>query len=100
MAVMKTILVVDDDRNLRKLYKAELEAEGYRVILAEDGCRALELLLQQHPDLVIMDIRMPEMDGLESMARMMHEKEQVRVILNTGYFSYTDNFMAWGPRVS
>jgi DNA-binding NtrC family response regulator len=92
---MKTILIVDDDRNLRRLYKAEFEAEGYRVISAEDGRRALELLLQEHPELVIMDIRMPDMDGLESMARMMHETGKVRVILNTGYSSYIDNFMTW-----
>jgi two-component system, response regulator, stage 0 sporulation protein F len=92
---MSVILLVDDDKNLRRLYKAELEAEGYQVILAENGRQALELAEAKSPDLVIMDIRMPEMDGLETMARMLQERRNVPVILNSAYSSFQDNFLTW-----
>lgn len=92
---MKTILVVDDDKNLRRLYKAELEAEGYRVLLAENGRRGFELVQSEHPDMVVMDIRMPEMDGLEALAHILKERENVPVILNTAYSSYLENFSSW-----
>ena len=92
---MKTILIVDDDKNLRRLYKAELEAEGYRTILAENGRQAVELFDRETPDAVVMDIRMPEMDGLEAMARMLRRHGGVPIIINTGYSCYQDNFLAW-----
>ena len=92
---MKTILVVDDDRNLRRLYKAELEAEGFKIRLAENGSDALGEVSEEIPDLIVMDIRMPQMDGLESMAQVLHAHKAVRVILNTAYSSYQDNFLTW-----
>ncbi len=92
---MKTILVVDDDRNLRRLYKYELEAEGYRVILAENGREALEMVSTEVPDLVVMDIRMPELDGLEAMARTLKKHGRIPILLNSAYSSYQDNFLAW-----
>ena len=92
---MKTILVVDDDKNLRRLYKAELEAEGYRVLLAENGRRACEMISTEQIELVVMDIRMPEMDGLEAMARILKERQKMPVILNTAYSSYLENFSSW-----
>jgi CheY-like chemotaxis protein len=92
---MKTILVVDDDRNLRRLYKNELEAEGYRVTLAANGREALTLVASELPDLVVMDIRMPELDGLEAMAHILREHGGVPVLLNTAYASYQDSFLTW-----
>jgi CheY-like chemotaxis protein len=53
---MKTILIVDDDKSLRRLYKDELEAEGYNIILATNGWQALDLVSRENPDLIIMDI--------------------------------------------
>lgn len=92
---MRTILVVDDDKNLRRLYKEELEAEGYRIVLATNGRQALDFVFREKPDLIIMDIRMPEMDGLEAMVRILREHGQMPVILNTAYSSYQDNFLTW-----
>ena len=92
---MKTILIVDDDRNLRRLYKDELEAEGYHIALAADGREALDFVSRERPDLVLMDVRMPEMDGLEAMARLLREYGGVPVLLNTAYSSYQDNFLTW-----
>jgi CheY-like chemotaxis protein len=92
---MKTILVVDDDKNLRRLYREELEAEGYRVVLASDGNQALAAVRDENPDAVIMDIRMPEIDGLEAMVRILKDRGRLPVILNTAYSTYHDNFLAW-----
>lgn len=92
---MKTILVVDDDRSQRRLYQAELEAEGYRILLAEDGSQVAEIVNHQTPDLVVMDIRMPEMDGLAAMVKVLGEHGRVPIILNTAYSCYQDNFMTW-----
>jgi two-component system, response regulator, stage 0 sporulation protein F len=92
---MQTILIVDDDKNLRQLYKSELESEGYRVLVAQNGKLALNLLEKEGPDLIVMDIRMPEMDGLEAMARVLRQQKNIPVILNTAYSSYLDNFSTW-----
>jgi two-component system, response regulator, stage 0 sporulation protein F len=92
---MKTILVVDDDKSLRRLYKSELEAEGYGIMLAADGSQAMDLVNRGMPDLVVMDIRMPGMDGLETMGRLLHEHGGVPVILHTAYSCYQDDFLAW-----
>ncbi len=92
---MKTILIVDDDKNLRRLYKSEFEADGYRIVLAESGQQALDAVAQEIPDLIVLDIRMQEMDGLEAMARILREHKRIPVILNTAYSCYQDNFLTW-----
>ncbi len=92
---MKTILVVDDDRNLRRLYKDELEVEGYRVALAANGREALDIVSSEVPDLVLMDIRMPETDGLEAMARILKKHGRVPILLNSAYSSYQESFLTW-----
>ena len=92
---MKNILIVDDDKNLRRLYKVELEAEGYKVRVAQNGKDAVEAVAAETPDLVVMDIRMPDMDGLDAMARVLRKQKQVPIILNSAYSCYQDNFLAW-----
>lgn len=92
---MKTVLIVEDDRNLRRLYKAELEADGYRVILAENGLQAKERVSKEVPDIVVMDIRMPVKDGLDAMAEILRDHGKVPIILNTAYSSYQDDFLTW-----
>jgi two-component system response regulator VicR len=64
------ILVVDDDDGLRGLYRAELEDEGYEVVTAIDGREALQKLEKEKPDLVVLDIVMPKMDGMETLGRI------------------------------
>jgi len=60
-----TILAVDDERNIRELVRFNLEKEGYKVITAEDGKEACRLARSEKPDLVILDVMLPEMDGFE-----------------------------------
>ncbi|EFO81176.1 two component transcriptional regulator [Oscillochloris trichoides DG-6] len=66
----RTILVVDDDNGLRELIRINLEHEGYTVIQAADGLQCLELVRDQRPDLVILDVMMPEMDGVEACTKL------------------------------
>ena len=62
---MFNILVVDDDKNTRRLFKAVLEADGYNVLTADNGETALDVMDNNHIDLVVLDIMMPHMDGYE-----------------------------------
>lgn len=93
---MEKVLCVDDDLSLLRLYQDELSEEGYKVILAKDGKEALAKFDKEKPQVVVMDIRMPVMDGIEALTAMMGKDRQVPVILNTAYPQYRDNFMTWG----
>jgi two-component system response regulator (stage 0 sporulation protein F) len=90
-----TILVVDDDEGLRLLYQMELSDEGYHVITAENGKEALRMVEEMVPDLVILDIVMPDMDGMEVMPRILRRHRTMPLILNTCYAGYTKDFMTW-----
>ena len=93
---VKKILVVEDDESQRILYNDELAEAGYEVILAANGREALKQLDVEEPDLIILDIVMPVMDGMETIGRIIREHREVPIILNTAYSSYKDDFMSWG----
>jgi DNA-binding response OmpR family regulator len=59
------ILVVDDDKKIMDLVRVYLEKDGYRVLTAYDGLRVLELARQKQPDLMVLDLMLPDMDGLD-----------------------------------
>jgi DNA-binding response OmpR family regulator len=88
------ILVVDDEKNILKLYKAELEDEGYEVVMANSGKEAIELFRTENPDLVTLDIMMPDMDGIQVLRQLKQERPQVPVIMLTAY-DYRDDFSVW-----
>jgi len=92
---MARILVVEDDPNQCLLYKEALASEGYDVDTARDGREALNAVEASRPDLVVMDISMPGMDGIEAMSRMLSRDHKLPVILNSAYATYKDNFRAW-----
>lgn len=89
------LLVVDDEINQSLLYQQELEDEGYDVDTANSGLDALDLVKKTEYDLVLLDIGMPEMDGLETLSRLLGIDNKIPVIINTAYPSYKDNFMSW-----
>jgi len=66
----KKILVVDDEPQIIKFITMNLELEGFRVLGAHDGCEALEKVTRELPDLVILDVMMPDMDGFETLKRI------------------------------
>lgn len=76
------ILIVDDELRMRRFIRMNLELEGYQVIEAENGIQALDQIRQFNPDLVIMDVMMPEMDGFETL-ELLREISTVPVILLT-----------------
>ena len=93
---MPRILLVEDEENISLLYRIELEAEGYDVLVARDGKSAVQMALEDEPDVVIMDINLPQkMDGLEAMSKIHGAGKSIPVIINTGYSQYRDNFMSW-----
>jgi len=92
---MHTILVVDDEPNIRLLYEKELKDAGYGVILACDAREALKVLEQGRPDLVVLDIKMPGMDGIEALGQILSRNNSIPVILNSAYSSYKESFLSW-----
>ena len=92
---MEKVLCVDDDFSLLRLYQEELTEEGYKVILAKDGKEALKKFEKESPHVVVMDIRMPVMNGIETLTTMLGKDRQIPVILNTAYPQYRENFMTW-----
>jgi two-component system, response regulator, stage 0 sporulation protein F len=96
---METILVVDDDSSIRSLYSMELSDEGYKVITTDDGQEALNIIENMHVDLVVLDIKMPKMDGLTALKRILELNKNMPIILSTAYSSYKDdNYVAWGAK--
>jgi two-component system, response regulator, stage 0 sporulation protein F len=92
---MKKILVVDDEENIRCLYKEELEEDGFTVDLAKNGSEALDKIAGSRPDLVTLDIKMPGMDGIEVLKRIRENERDLPVILCSAYNEYKQNFATW-----
>ena len=80
---MNKILIVDDEPHLRLLYETELRRAGYETMTATNAAQGLEFVETMQPDLVILDIRMAGMDGIEAMQRILERDSKVPVILNT-----------------
>ena len=87
------ILVVDDDRKIVDLVRAYLEKDGYRVLTAYDGLRALELARQKRPDLIVLDLMLPGMDGLDVCRILRGEGNRVPIIMLTAKTTETDKLV-------
>ncbi len=91
----KKILVVEDEESLRLLYEEELKTEGYEVLTAGNGREAIQQLEEGQPDLIVLDIVMPVMDGMEALGRILGKGRKIPIILNTSYSGYRQDFMSW-----
>jgi len=80
-----TILIVDDEESIRKSLKDILRDEGYEVVTAASGREALDLLAEAQPSLALLDIAMPEMDGIETLRRFRETRPEMQVIMITGH---------------
>jgi len=78
---MPRVLVVDDDPQVLRLLRVNLELEGYEVVSANDGLEALEAVEAENPDLVVCDVMMPGMDGVEVVRRLRADSKQVPVVM-------------------
>jgi CheY-like chemotaxis protein len=92
---MKKILVIDDEENIRQLYKEEFEEMGYAVITANDGLQALAAMDTTKFDLATLDMRMEEMDGIETLRKMKEKDSSLPVIICTAYEEYKHDFGSW-----
>lgn len=86
MAVQGTnhILVVDDESDVRDLLSKFLTRRGYEVVTAGDGEAAIEAIQEGHPDIVLLDIRLPKLDGLSVLQRLRDLSENVAIITMSG----------------
>jgi DNA-binding response OmpR family regulator len=91
---MKKILIVDDEKNILRLYQAELMEAGYTVLTAGSGKEAMEIFEKDPPDLVTLDINMPDMNGIEVLRKMKEMRKEIPVIMLTA-FDYRDDFGVW-----
>ena len=93
-------MIVDDDEEIRNLLRIRLEAEGFSVSMVEDGDKAVEAVQKQEPDLVIMDVMMPNLDGITTLKQMNQmRKEKIPVVIVTGSsIVWEDEFRMEGAR--
>ncbi len=92
---MKTIMVIDDEESIRILYHDEFTDLGYRVITAGSGEEGLRLLLGERPDLIILDIKMTGLTGIETLRRIKGYDATIPVVLSSAYNIFKSDFGAW-----
>jgi DNA-binding response OmpR family regulator len=92
---MCRVLIVEDERNLLDLYRMELEDEGYKVATAESAAIALQVSDEFNPDLVVLDIKLGEEEGLRVLSDLKNQRRERPVIINTAYTHYKHDFTTW-----
>jgi CheY-like chemotaxis protein len=85
--IAATVLIVDDDPVIAMMYGLGLERAGYRVLSAKNGGAGLELVATAHPDLILLDVRMPVMDGIEVLTRLAADvaTQDIPVVMLSNY---------------
>lgn len=93
----KTVLAVDDERSIVRLIQVNLERHGYIVKSAYDGVEALERIAESRPDIIVMDVMMPRMDGFEVLNRLRKSPEtrEIPIIMLTAKAMDSDVFMGY-----
>lgn len=98
----KTILIVDDEAAMRELAKQYLSSDGYKIIEAKDGLEAIELVKQELPDLILLDVMMPKMNGFDTAAVLKNDPDTMHIPIiilsvvedeNRGYALGVDRFL-------
>ena len=90
----RKILLVDDDINILRLYEIELKEEGYQVFTASNGEEALKMFKSVEPDLVSLDVELPDIRGIELLRSMKDMRPGLPIIMFTAY-DFTDEFGVW-----
>jgi CheY-like chemotaxis protein len=94
-----TILLVEDDEDTRYLMQLEMERRGYRVIEAEDGEKAVNLAQQEYPDIILMDLSLPKMDGLEA-TKQIRELDGMRAVPIVAVTAHQESDFREGAKAS
>ena len=92
---MMKILVVDDEESIRLLYREELEEDGFVVEVAKDGLDALKQVPLFKPDLITLDIKMPGLNGIETLKRIREMERQVPIVMCSAYGEYKQDLTTW-----
>jgi DNA-binding response OmpR family regulator len=92
---MKTILVVDDEEHILKLYQKVLIDDGFHVKLANSGEQAIQMAKEEEIDLVVLDIKMEGLSGLETLSELRKNRRNMPIILNSAYSTYKSDFQSW-----
>ena len=92
---MLRILLTEDDDDQRALFREILTEAGYEVLEARSGHEALELLKRERLDLVVLDIQMPGMDGIDAIGKILALDRRVPVIFHSAFPAYKANFLTW-----
>jgi len=101
MPKQKKILVVDDERHIVRLVQVNLEREGHQVVAAFDGKEALKKEESEKPDLIVLDVMMPHMDGFEVLKRLKADDQtkDIPVVMLTAKAQDADVFRGWASGV-
>src|SRR5512134_2727141 len=86
--VAQRILIVDDEESIRSSLRRLLDYKGYETLTAEDGPRALELLADKNVDVVLLDIKMPRMDGIEVLQKIRESRADVSVVMISAHGTF------------
>ncbi len=102
MVQSKKIMAVDDERHIVRLIQVNLERAGYQVVTAFDGPAALKKADSEKPDLIVLDVMMPKMDGFEVLKRLQANPEtrEIPIIMLTAKAQDADVFRGWSSGVS
>ena len=94
-----TILLVDDFEDTRFMMRLDLESRGYRVIEAADGKTAVDLALQEHPDIILMDLSLPYVDGFEA-TKLIREDDEMQNVTIIAVTAHQESTFRQGAKVS
>jgi len=102
---MGIVLVVDDEQNIRDVLKRALENKGHEVIVARNGIEGNDMYLKHNPDVVILDIIMPEQEGIETLMKLKAVDKNVKIIAVSGggmgsAENYLDNALKLGAKAA
>jgi len=92
---MYKILLVEDEPHLLELYQEELQDEGYEVLSTADGEEAVLLTKKNLPDLVVLDIKIKKLHGLEVLKKIKEFNKDLPVVLNSAYETFKSDFSSW-----
>jgi DNA-binding response OmpR family regulator len=97
---MKKILIVEDEELLCRVYSTALNEVGYETVVAMDGKTAIEMVEKEKPNLIVLDIKLPEISGLKVLEAIRKIDQKVPIIMCTAYNTYRSDYEVWSGQVS
>ncbi|MBN1385197.1 MAG: response regulator [Elusimicrobia bacterium] len=97
---MKTILLVEDEKTLSAIIADELKEAGYKVLVAYTGKEYYEHMKASTPDLVILDIKLPDTSGLKLLAHVREKSTNLPIVICTAFDSFKNDYEVWASKIS